>query len=227
MFPREISHNPQRVAALAVVGPILGGLPSPATLSSVMFQGLADPLTFQLTLLKNSIPTGISPQKIHQATKFTAPLYLSALALYADPTCLNVVPLKMWIEESLFDMTGSSRVLKLIQMDITSKGEILANDLFTMEPKSPWLMSYLFTKNNGAYGLLMLDKFQKSSTVIGISQNMSMKSIPEESKKFRDQLVRSILAPNTKRINIMDYLTPCSVEGANKLRTATSGAELH
>lgn len=124
-------------------------------------------------------------------------------------------------------MTGSSRVLTLIQMDITSKGEILANDLFTMEPKYPWLMSYLFTKNNGAYGLLMLDKFQKSSTVIGISQNMSMKSIPEESKRFRDQLVGSILAPNTKRINIMDYLTPCSVERANKLRTATWGEELH
>lgn len=54
-----------------------------------------------------------------------------------------------------------------------------------------------------------------------------MKSITEESKSFRDQLVRSILALNTKGINRMDYLTPCSVEGANKLRTKTWGAELH
>lgn len=48
-------------------------------------------------------------------------------------------------------------------MDITLKGETLAKDLFAMELKYPRLMSYLFTKSNVAYGLSMLDKFQKYS----------------------------------------------------------------
>lgn len=100
-------------------------------------------------------------------------------------------------------------------------------DLFNMEPKYPRLMSYLFTKSNAAYGLSMLDKFQKSRTVIGISQSMSMRSITEESERFKDQLIRSILAPNTRGLNIIDYLTLCSVEGANKLQIATRGCELH
>lgn len=91
-------------------------------------------------------------------------------------------------------------------MDITSKGEILAKDLFAVEPKYPRLMSYLFTKSNVDCGLSMLDKFQNSSTVIVISQTMSMRSTTQESRNFQDKLVRSILAPNKSKINILDYL---------------------
>lgn len=81
--------------------------------------------------------------------------------------------------------------------------------IFSLTPKYPRLMSYLFTKSNAAYGLSMLDKSQKSSTVIGISQSMSMRSIMEESKRFKDQLICSILAPNIRGLNIIDYLTQC------------------
>lgn len=106
LFPSQICSDPHIVSALAVVGPVLGGLSSPATLPSVMFRGLADPLTFQLSLLKTTITTGIAPLRIHQVTKLTVPAQSSALALCSDPTCLNIVPirrpegiLKIWIEE--------------------------------------------------------------------------------------------------------------------------------
>lgn len=131
---------------------------------------VADLLTLQLSLLKNAVNIGISGGYIHQITKLEVPIESSALALCSDPTCLNIiflrrreVVLKTWIKESLSEMTGSSRVLKLMQMDITLKGETLAKDLFAMELKYPRLMSYLFTKSNVAYGLSMLDKFQKYS----------------------------------------------------------------
>lgn len=112
-------------------------------------------------------------------------------------------------------------------MDITSKGETLAKDLFAVKPKYPRLMSYLFTKSNVACGLSMLDKFQKSSTVIGISQTMSMKSTAQERRNFRDKLVRSILAPNKSKINILNYLQGCSVTAAEWLRFVTWGIKLH
>lgn len=60
---------------------------------------------------------------------------------------------------------GSSRILILMQMDIIVKGEILANDLYTLEPLYPRLR-YLFNKSNAAYALSLLDKFPKSSTII-------------------------------------------------------------
>nr|KAF6311906.1 hypothetical protein mPipKuh1_009097 [Pipistrellus kuhlii] len=114
-----------------------------------------------------------------------------------------------------------------MQMDSTSKGETLAEDLFAVEPKYPRLMSYLFTKSNVACGFSMLNKFQKLSTVIGISQTMSMKSTAQESRNFRDKLVRSILAPNKSKINILDYLQGCSVTAAERLKFDTWGIKLH
>lgn len=129
---------------------------------------VADLLTLQLSLLKNAVNIGISGGYIHQITKLEVPIESSALALCSDPTCLNViflrrpeVVLKTWIEES--QRWLDHQVLKLMQMDITLKGETLAKDLFAMELKYPRLMSYLFTKSNVAYGLSMLDKFQKYS----------------------------------------------------------------
>lgn len=234
LLPEEIYKNHQLVAAIGLVGPILGGLPSPATLPSAMLRGVPDPLTFQLSLLKSAISIGVSKSCIHQVAKLQIPNEPRALALCSDPTCLNIIPLrrpeivlKTWIEESLSEMMGSSRVLRLMKMDITAKGEVLAKDLFNMEPKYPRLMSYLFTKSNVVYGLSMLDKFQKSSTVIGISQTMSMRSIiAQESRKFKDRLISSILAPNTTKLNILDYLQGCSVVAADKLRQDTWGVKL-
>lgn len=124
-------------------------------------------------------------------------------------------------------MTGSSHILNLMKMDISSRGEVLAIDLFQMEPKYPRLMSYLFTKSNVAYGLSMLDKFQKSSTIASLSQSMSMRCITEESRRFKEKLVQSILMPNKQGLNILDYLTPCTMDGASWLRAAIWGCHLH
>lgn len=52
---------------------------------------------------------------------------------------------------------------------------------------------------------------------------MSMRSIAQESRNFRDKLVRSILAPNKSKINILDYLQGCSVTAADWLRFDTWG----
>jgi hypothetical protein len=81
-------------------------------------------------------------------------------------------------------------------MDITINSETLACDLSTMKPPYPRLMSFLFIKSDDAHGLSMVDKFQKSSTVIGISQPMKMKSITEESHYFNDKVMVSILGIN-------------------------------
>lgn len=54
-----------------------------------------------------------------------------------------------------------------------------------------------------------------------------MRSIAQESRNFRDKLVRSILAPNKSKINILDYLQGCSVTAADWLRFDTWGVKLH
>lgn len=172
LLPKQIQEDSQLVAALACVDPVRGDLPSPATQPSVMFRDTADPLTFQLHLLKTTVSCGVSAGKIHQIAKLYIAQAPSSIALCFDPMCLNIRPLqkpelvlKEWIEYSLGEMMGSSRILSLMQMDITAKGEILANDLYTLEPLYPRLR-YLFNKSNAAYALSLLDKFPKSSTII-------------------------------------------------------------
>lgn len=139
LLPKQIQEDSQLVAALARVDPVRGGLPSPATQPLVMFKGTADPLTFQLHLLKTAISCGVSAGKIHQIAKLYIAQAPSSIALCSDPTCLNIRPLrkpkvvlKERIEYSLGEMMGSSRILSLMQMDITVKGEILTNDLYTL-----------------------------------------------------------------------------------------------
>lgn len=54
-----------------------------------------------------------------------------------------------------------------------------------------------------------------------------MRSIAEESRNFRDKLVKSILAPNKSKISILDYFQGCSVTAAEGLRFGTWGVKLH
>ncbi|DBA13183.1 TPA_asm: L polymerase [little skate bornavirus] len=233
LLPRSITKNIQLMCAIALVGPILGGLPSPATLPAVMFRGTADPLTFQLALLQHAIHAGVSSSEIHRVTKIITPSSPSIMALISDPTCLNLIQLRRperilreWIESSLSEMTESSKLLSLLNMGLTDKAEVLAEDLFSMTPKFPRLMSYLFSNANVAYGLSMIDKFQKSSTIISISQGINMRSLVEESHEFKKKVIKSIEAPNKCGLNILDYLSGCTVHCADRLRFDTWGVKL-
>nr|DBA13195.1 TPA_asm: L polymerase [Wuhan sharpbelly bornavirus] len=226
LLPSEITSNIQLASAVAAVGPVLGGLPSPVTLPSVFYRGMADPLTFQLKLLKVALSQGLSSAYLHQVAKLQFQETPSAFALCVDPCCLNIIPLRRpervlrtWIEDSLFEQTSSSRIMSLVRMEPVARAEALASTLMRMEPKFSRLMSYLFTRSNAAYGISILDKFQKSSTVIALSQTMNMRSIVEESKFFQEHIVSSILSPNTTRVNILDYLhDQCTFTAAEKLR---------
>lgn len=90
-----------------------------------------------------------------------------------------------------------------------------------MTPPYPGLIS------DAAYGLYMIDKFQKSSTVIGISQSMPMKSIIEESHYFNDKVMASILEINNQGLNILTYLNDCIVEAMDRLRRDMLGQTLY
>lgn len=76
---------------------------------------------------------------------------------------------------------GSLRILSLMQVDMTAKGVVVANDLCTLEPLYPRLR-YLFNKSNAAYALSLLDKCPKSSIIIALCQAISLRSITEASK---------------------------------------------
>lgn len=56
---------------------------------------------------------------------------------------------------------------------------------------------------------------------------MSMRSTAQESRNFLDKLVRSILAPNKSKINILDYLQGCSVTAEERLRFDTWEVKVH
>lgn len=135
--------------------------------------------------------------------------------------------LREWTEYSLGEMMGSSRILSLMQTDITAKGEILANDLYTLEPFYLRLLCCLLNKSNAAYTLSMLGKFLKSSTIIALSQAISLKSITEASKALLSHIITSILASMHIGRNILDFLHGCTVDSVDKLRELTQGRKLH
>ncbi|DBA13175.1 TPA_asm: L polymerase [finepatterned puffer bornavirus] len=233
LLPRKIHEDLDLMTCIGLVGPTIGGLPSPATLPSVMYRGLPDPLSFQLKLLSVAVDLGVSKATLHQVAKIIVPTAKNPLALCVDPTCLNLLPLRRpemvlrsWIEESLSEQVGSGRLLRVMQLGVSEKSRVLAEDLATMEPKFPRLMSYIFGLSNAAYGMTMLDKFQKSSTIICMSQTINMCNIIEESRMFKLQVVESILRPNREGINILSYLGGCTHDQAQRLRTDTWGYEL-
>lgn len=111
---------------------------------------------------------------------------------------------------------GSSRILSLMQMDITAKGEILANDLYTLEPLYPRLR-YLFNKSNAAYARSLLDVSEIKHNHC-LSQAVSLRSITEASKALLSHIITSILVPNHSGLNILAFLHGCTVDAADKLR---------
>nr|DBA13207.1 TPA_asm: L polymerase [Para molly bornavirus] len=233
LLPKSIWGNVSRLVALALVGPMVGGLPSPAVLPSVFFRGLSDQLTFQLSLLRTAISVGASKTEIHRIAKLKIPFIPSPQALVVDPTCLNISQLRRpervirsWIEEGLAEMNSSSRLAKLFRLDLTTRALTLATDLFSMSPKFPRLMSYIFSLSNVAYGLSMLDKFQKSSTVMSINQSINLPHIVEESKLYKEKVVDSVVSENDSSVSVLDYLGPCSYREAERLRVKTWGEEL-
>lgn len=128
LLPKRIHENHKLVACLGLVGPVLGGLPSPATLASVMYRGLPDPLSFQLKLLTVALDNRVSPVLIHQVTKLIVPNEGNPIAFCVDPTCLNLVPLRRpeqilqsWIEDSLSEQVGSGRLLRIMQLGVSEK----------------------------------------------------------------------------------------------------------
>ncbi|DBA13213.1 TPA_asm: L polymerase [Bombay duck fish bornavirus] len=233
LLPRSIWGNVDRLVALALVGPMIGGLPSPAVLPSVFFRGMSDQLTFQLSLLRTAVLVGASKAEIHRIAKLRVPHSPSPQALVVDPTCLNISQvrrpervIRSWIEEGLSEMNSSSRLAKLFQLDLTGRALTLATDLYSMSPKFPRLMSYIFSLSNVAYGLSMLDKFQKSSTVMSINQAVNLPHIVDESRNYKDLVVDSILSDNESTLSILDFLGPCSYKEAEALRFRTWGEHL-
>lgn len=166
LLPKQVWSSVQTLVVVCLVGPVLGGLPSPATLASVFFRGMSDQLTFQLCLLRTAVKNGVSRSGTHKVTKLHVPWNPSPQALVVDPTHLNLIQIRRpehvmrkWIEDGLSEMTTSSQLLKLFQMDLTASAQVLAQDLFSMSPKFPRLMSHIFSLSNVAYGPSMLDKF--------------------------------------------------------------------
>ncbi|DBA13189.1 TPA_asm: L polymerase [electric eel bornavirus] len=236
LLPKDITSDVDLCTAIGLVGPTLGGLPSPATLPSVFYRGLSDPLTFQLKLLASARLNSVPDKLIKQVCKLQFLSVPSPMALCVDPCCLNIAQirrperiLREWIEESLSDQTQSSRIMDLVKMEPVAKAEALASTLINMEPKFSRLMSYIFTKSNAAYGISILDKFQKSSTIIAMSQSLNMRSIVEESRLFHTQVVNSLTWETRCGADILEYIPKegeCSFDSAARLRKDSWGFEV-
>ncbi|AIJ27440.1 L protein [Aquatic bird bornavirus 2] len=232
-LPASIMQDESLLTTLCLVGPALGGLPTPATLPSVFFRGMSDPLPLQLALLQTLISTtSISSSFVNRVVKLTIAAYPDWLSLVTDPTSLNIAQvfrperqIRKWVEEAISASSHSSRVGEFFQQPLTEMAQLLARDLSTMMPLRPRDMSALFGLSNVAYGLSVIDLFQKSSTVVAANQAIHLEDVVIESQRYKDSIIARVL-DQSEGVDITPYLDGCTYLAAKRLRRLTWGREL-
>ncbi|AGJ74872.1 RNA-dependent RNA polymerase [Canary bornavirus 1] len=232
-LPSSIMQNETLLTALCLVGPPLGGLPTPATLPSVFFRGMSDPLPFQLALLKTLIEiTSVSVSFINRVVKLKIGAYPDWLSLVTDPTSLNIVQvfrperqIRKWVEEAISANTHSSKVGEFFQQPLTEMAQLLARDLSSMIPLRPRDMSALFGLSNVSYGLSVIDLFQKSSTVVSANQAIHLEDVVLESNRYKESIIERVL-DDSEGVDLSPYLVGCTYIAAKRLRRLTWGREL-
>ncbi|AGJ74903.1 viral polymerase [Canary bornavirus 2] len=232
-LPASIMQNETLLTTLCLVGPSLGGLPTPATLPSVFFRGMSDPLPFQLALLKTLIKTtSISVSFINRVVKLKIGAYPDWLSLVTDPSSLNIAQvfrperqIRKWVEEAISANTHSSKVGEFFQQPLTEMAQLLARDLSSMMPLRPRDMSALFGLSNVAYGLSVIDLFQKSSTVVSANQAVHLEDVVLESSRYKELIIQRVL-DETEGVDLSPYLEGCTYIAAKRLRRLTWGREL-
>ncbi|AIL50416.1 L polymerase [Loveridge's garter snake virus 1] len=232
-LPPTTMQQEDIIVILALVGPILGGLPTPAMLPSVFFRGMSDPLPLQLALLKEALnSTNVSLSLINRVVKLKISSSTDWLALVTDPTSLNISQLlrperqlRRWVEQAINQSTHSSRVADFFRQPLTELAQMLAYDLSTMIPLRPRDMSALFGLSNVSYGLGIIDLFQKSSTVISANQTVHLEDIVLESKRYKMSVVER-LQDKSEGIDMGPFLEGCTYLASKRLRALTWGREL-
>ncbi|AFN70809.2 viral polymerase [Parrot bornavirus 7] len=232
-LPMRIMQEEDLLVTLCLVGPSLGGLPTPATLPSVFFRGMSDPLPLQLALLKTLIHiTGLSVEFINSVVKLRIASHPDWLSLITDPTSLNIQQLfrperqiRKWVEQAILTSSHSSRVATFFQQPLTEMAQILARDLSNMMPMRPRDMSALFSLSNVAYGLSIIDLFQKSSTVVSANQALHLEDVVLESHRYKQAVIEHIL-DRSVGLDLTPYLSGCTYIGAKGLRRLTWGRDL-
>nr|QGZ07388.1 L protein [Aquatic bird bornavirus 1] len=232
-LPPSIMQDESLLTTLCLVGPSLGGLPTPATLPSVFFRGMSDPLPLQLALLKTLVSlTSISISFVNRVIKLKIAAYPDWLSLVTDPTSLNIAQvlrperqIRKWVEEAIAASHHSSRVGEFFQQPLTEMAQLLARDLSTMMPLRPRDMSALFSLSNVAYGLSVIDLFQKSSTVIAANQAVHLEDVVLESRRYKELIISRVL-DQSEGVDIGPYLKGCTYLAAKQLRRLTWGREL-
>nr|VVX76797.1 RNA-dependent RNA polymerase [Borna disease virus 1] len=232
-LPPAIMQDESLLTTLCLVGPSIGGLPTPATLPSVFFRGMSDPLPFQLALLQTLIKTtGVTCSLVNRVVKLRIAPYPDWLSLVTDPTSLNIAQvyrperqIRRWIEEAIATSSHSSRIATFFQQPLTEMAQLLARDLSTMMPLRPRDMSALFALSNVAYGLSIIDLFQKSSTVVSASQAVHIEDVALESVRYKESIIQGLL-DTTEGYNMQPYLEGCTYLAAKQLRRLTWGRDL-
>nr|ART67019.1 RNA-dependent RNA polymerase [Variegated squirrel bornavirus 1] len=232
-LPGTIMQNEALLITLCLVGPSIGGLPTPATLPSVFFRGMSDPLPLQLALLKTLTTVTKFPYEfINRVVKLKLAPYPDWLTLVTDPTSLNIAQvyrperqIRRWIEEAITSGSHSSRIATFFQNSLTELAQLLARDLSTMMPLRPRDMSALFSLSNVAYGLSIIDLFQKSSTVVAASQAIHIEDVILESQRYKTSIINNLL-DQSEGHDMSVYLKGCTHLAAKQLRKFTWGREL-
>ncbi|DAZ85319.1 TPA_asm: L polymerase [Mexican black-tailed rattlesnake bornavirus] len=233
-LPPRIMAQEEVIITLACVGPVIGGLPTPVLLPSVFFRGLSDSLPLQLrvlAILRDNLHIPIS--LINNVVKFKVAARPDWLALVTDPTCLNIVQplrperqLRVWVEQAITESTASSKVADFFQQPLVEMAQGLAHDLSSMSPLRPRDMSALFGLSNVAYGLSIVDLFQKSSTIVAANQAIHLDTIVAESQRYRNLIVARLEDRAETGIDLGPYLSGCTYHRAKELRELTWGRPL-
>ncbi|AGJ74924.2 RNA-dependent RNA polymerase [Canary bornavirus 3] len=232
-LPPSIMQDEVLLTTLCLVGPPLGGLPTPATLPSVFFRGMSDPLPFQLALLKTLVKTtSISVSFINRVVKLKIGAYPDWLSLVTDPSSLNIAQvfrperqIRKWVEEAISANTHSSKVGEFFQQPLTEMAQLLARDLSSMMPLRPRDMSALFSLSNVSYGLSVIDLFQKSSTVVSANQAVHLEDVVLESSRYKESIIQRVL-DESEGVDLGPYLEGCTYVAAKQLRRLTWGRDL-
>ena len=80
---------------------------------------------------------------------------------------------------------------------------VWANDLAFMTSLYPQIVSEIFEMSNVAYGLSLLDKFQKSSAVVATSQQLCFGDLVSENNRYKREVMMCLMGKSS--IDIFIY----------------------
>ncbi|ATY47612.1 L [Jungle carpet python virus] len=233
-LPTDICDNIDRIVAASVIGPPLGGLPTVAVSPAAFFRGVSDPLPLQLSLLRSAVNLGISELILDTLSSISPSSTTNYLSLISDPSSLNIDQplrpervLRDWIEDALLDHGLSTKLSALFSESITERAEVLARDLSTMEPLYPRVMSAIFDLSNVAYGLSLLDKFQKSSTIVSTSQELCFSDLVLESSRYKQEVVAWLRGTSHNPASVQALNHGCTARVSDRLRLLTWRRDIH